>query len=152
VRTWPGAAVAATLTLASHALAVEPEAADATAVFNAGTADAERGRDAVAKSWAGRVEGESAVLRWRPGIVNIGGDLNRAISRGPYILQTTKDGVASFSVGFYQTVWVCDPDDMAWRVLLDGGASTLAKLSDRVAAEAWVVAQAMSDCAAGSSP
>jgi hypothetical protein len=104
------------------------------------------------ESWAGRVEGESAVLRWRPGIVNIGGDLNRAISRGPYILQTTKDGVASFSVGFYQTVWVRDPDDMAWRVLLDGGASTLAKLSDRVAAEAWVVAQAMSDCAAGSSP
>jgi hypothetical protein len=121
-------------------------------VFNAGAAEAERGRDAVAKSWAGLVEGKSAILRWRPGIVNIGGDPNVAISRGPYILQTTTDGVDTFSVGFYQTVWVRDPGDMAWRVLFDGGASTLTKVADRAAAETWIVAQAMSDCAAGSSP
>ena len=38
-------------------------------VFNAGTADADRGSDEVAKSWAEIVEGRPIALRWRPGIV-----------------------------------------------------------------------------------
>jgi hypothetical protein len=120
-------------------------------IFNAGTAQAERGRDAVARSWSGLIEGKTAVLRWRPGIVSIGGDPDVAVSRGPYILRTTADGVDTFSVGFYLTVWVRDPGDQIWRVLFDGAASALTKLADRAAAETWVAAQPMSDCA-GASP
>ena len=44
--------------------------------------DAERGREAVVKSWAGIVEGKAIALRWRPGIVNIGGEPTIAVSRG----------------------------------------------------------------------
>ena len=40
-------------------------------VFNAGTADADRGSAEVAKSWAEIVEGKRIALRWRPGIVQI---------------------------------------------------------------------------------
>ncbi|MDQ2926825.1 MAG: hypothetical protein M3R22_01470 [Pseudomonadota bacterium] len=124
----------------------------AGAIFNAGTADADRGRDEVMKSWAGIVEGKSLVLRWRPGIVMIGGDPNVAVSRGPYILQTTKDRAAAFTVGFYQTIWVRDASDAIWRVLFDGGASTPTKVADRAAADTWVAAQTMSDCLVSAKP
>jgi ketosteroid isomerase-like protein len=138
-----------------RAFAQSVEAHDATAfagflqpgaIFNAGTLEADRGREQVAKSWVPLVEGKSVVLRWRPGIVNIGGDPRVAFSRGPYILQTAKDGRIVVSVGFYQTVWVREADN-TWRVLFDGGASDLTKVTDRAAAETWVKAQAMSDCA-----
>ena len=118
-------------------------------VFNAGDAGADRGRAAVVQGWAGIVEGKGIVLRWRPGIVNIGGDPSIAISRGPWILQATRDGVPSFSVGIYQTVWVRDAKDATWRVLFDAGASTPLKVTDRAAAAVWVAEQPMSDCAAG---
>lgn len=119
----------------------------AGAVFDAGRAGADRGRDAIVKSWAGIVEGKAVLLRWRPGIVTIGGDPRIAVSRGPYILQTMNDGVAAFSVGVYQTVWLFDAKGAAWQVLYDGGASTPLKVGDRAAADAWVASQPMSDCA-----
>ena len=118
-------------------------------VFNAGSVEAERGRAAVLQGWAGIVEGKNVVLRWRPGIVNIGGDPAIAVSRGPWILQATRDGLTGFSVGFYQTVWVRDARDGIWRVLFDAGASTPMKVADRAAAETWVAEQAMADCSAG---
>lgn len=118
-------------------------------VFNAGAVEAERGRAAVVQGWAGIVEGKGTVLRWRPGIVNIGGDPAIAISRGPWVVQATRDGAPTFSVGFYQTVWVRDAKDGAWRVLFDAGASTPQKMADRAAADAWVAEQPMNDCAAG---
>jgi hypothetical protein len=124
----------------------------AGAVFNAGTDGADRGRDDIVKSWAGILEGKAVLLRWRPGIVTIGGEPRIAVSRGPYILQTTKDGAAMFNVGFYQTVWLFDSKDAAWRVLFDGGASTPLKVADRAAADTWVAAQAMSDCVSSAPP
>lgn len=118
------------------------------AVFNAGTLEADRGRDVVTKSWAAFLDGKNIVLRWRPGIVSIGSDPRVAFSRGPYILQTIKGNEASFGVGFYQTIWTRDADD-TWRVLFDSGASSLTRVDDRKAADTWVAAQAMSDCADG---
>jgi ketosteroid isomerase-like protein len=117
-------------------------------VFNAGTLQADRGRDVVTKSWATFLEGKNIVLRWRPGIVSIGSDPRVAFSRGPYILQTIKDNEASFGVGFYQTIWTRDADG-TWRALFDSGASSLTRVDDRKAADDWVAAQAMSDCANG---
>ncbi|MGZ8259469.1 MAG: YybH family protein [Caldimonas sp.] len=118
----------------------------AGAVFNAGAAEADRGRDAVVQSWAAIVEGKALALRWRAGIVQIGGEPTVAVSRGPFILQRVQAGAPTFRVGFYQTVWLRDRGDGVWRVLFDGSASTPEPMADRAAAERWVEAQAMSDC------
>jgi ketosteroid isomerase-like protein len=119
----------------------------ADAIFDAGAVDATRGRDAIVAGWSGIIEGKALVLRWRPGVVDIGGDPGVALSRGPYILQSVRDGKPAFNVGFYQTVWRRDAADDSWRVLFDGGASTPMAVDGRAAAEAWVRQQTMSDCA-----
>jgi len=116
-------------------------------IFDAGTADADRGSDEVAKSWAEIVEGRTIALRWRPGIVQIGGEPTIALSRGPYILQRLQAGATVYRVGMYQTVWVRDGRDGVWRILFDGSATTGQPMEDRVTAERWVEEQAMSDCA-----
>lgn len=116
-------------------------------VFNAGSADADRGRDAVVQSWADIVDGKTIALRWRPGVVQIGGEPTIAVSRGPYILQRMRDGKPVFGVGLYQTVWVRDARDGVWRVLFDGSASAPQAMDDRAAADRWAGGQAMSDCA-----
>jgi len=116
------------------------------AIFNVGTAEALRGRDDVIKIWPGLSGLKSSVLRWRPGTVMIGGDPKIAVSLGPYVFQSRKEGADRFEVGLYQTVWVREHDKGAWRVLFDGDASTAEQVSDRAAADAWVADQAMSDC------
>ena len=116
-------------------------------IFDAGRAEADRGRDAVAASWARIVTGSTIALRWRPGIVQIGGEPGIAISRGPFILQRSQGGAEIVRVGFYQTVWLRDARDGVWRVLYDGSASTAQAMESRAAAERWVEEQAMSDCA-----
>ena len=116
-------------------------------IFDAGRAEADRGRDAVAASWAPIVAGTTIALRWRPGIVQIGGEPGVAVSRGPFILQRKQGGADVFRVGFYQTVWLRDARDGVWRVLYDGSASTAQAMESRAAAERWVEEQAMSDCA-----
>jgi hypothetical protein len=70
-------------------------------VFAAGTAEADRGSDEVAKSWAEIVEGRTIALRWRAGIVQIGGEPTIAVSRGPYILQRMQAGAPAYRVGMY---------------------------------------------------
>ena len=116
-------------------------------VFNAGAAEAERGRPAVVQGWADIVEGRKLQLRWRPGIVQIAGEPNIALSRGPYILQTGSGPATAYRVGFYQTVWTRAAAGVSWQVLYDGSASTPQKMETRDAADAWVREQAMSDCA-----
>ncbi|HEY2560730.1 MAG TPA: DUF4440 domain-containing protein [Caldimonas sp.] len=120
----------------------------AGAVFNAGTAAADRGRDTVLKEWAEIVEGKTIALRWRPGIVQIGGEPAIAVSRGPYILERRHDGAPIFRVGMYQTVWLRDPRDGVWHVLFDGSATSSQPMDSRAAADRWVEEQAMSECAA----
>ncbi len=116
-------------------------------VFNAGTADADRGRDTVLKSWGEIVEGKTTALRWRPGIVQIGGEPGIAVSRGPYILQRMQAGAPVYRVGMFQTVWVKGGRDGVWRVLFDGSATSAQAVDDRAAADRWVEEQPMSDCA-----
>ena len=139
-----------------QAFALSVEAHDARAfesflhagtVFQAGTADADRGRDTVAKEWLEIIDGKTIALRWRPGIVHIGGEPAIAVSRGPYILQRMQAGAAVYRVGMFQTVWVRDGGDGVWRVLFDGSATTSQPMEDRAAAERWVEGQPMSDCA-----
>lgn len=119
----------------------------AGAVFDAGSVDADRGRDAVMKSWGEIVDGKTIALRWRPGVVQIGGEPGIAVSRGPYILHRMQAGAAVYRVGMYQTIWVRDARDGAWRILFDGSATTGQAMGDRAAADRWVEEQPMSDCA-----
>ena len=116
------------------------------AIFDAGAGDAPRGVAAVSESWSEIVAGTAIALRWRPGIVQIG-EPNVAVSKGPYILQSTRSGTASYQVGFYQTVWIRGGSGGPWRVLYDALASTPMPMASREAADAWVGAQAMSACA-----
>ena len=120
----------------------------AGSVFNAGTTDADRGRDVIVRNWAEIVDGKTIALRWRPGIVQIGGEPGVAVSRGPYILERSQNGAPAFRVGMFQTVWVRDLRDGVWRVLFDGSATSSQPMDSRAAAERWVEEQAMSDCAA----
>ncbi len=119
----------------------------AGAVFNAGSADADRGRESVLQRWAAIIDGKTIALRWRAGIVQIGGEPTIAISRGPYIVQGVRNGAPVFRVGMYQTVWVRDAADGVWRVLFDGSAGASQPVDDRAAADRWVEDQPMSDCA-----
>jgi Domain of unknown function (DUF4440) len=132
-----------------HDLAAFESFLHAGTVFSVATADAERGRDAVLNSWGAIVEGKALALRWRPGIVTIGGEPTIAVSRGPYILQTMKDGAEAYRVGMFQSVWVRDPKDGVWRVLFDGSATGGQNVDDRAAADRWVEDQPMSECAPG---
>ena len=116
-------------------------------VFQAGTAEVDRGSDNVTKEWAEIIGGKTIALRWRPGIVHIGGEPTIAVSRGPYILQRMQASGPTYRVGMFQTVWVRDGRDGVWRVLFDGSATTGQPMDDRAAAERWVEEQAMSDCA-----
>jgi ketosteroid isomerase-like protein len=121
----------------------------AATVFNVATAEASRGREAVMQGWGEIVEGKTIALRWRPGMVTIGGEPTIAVSRGPYILQVMQAGGPVFRIGMFQTVWVRDAKDGVWRILFDGSATTGQKADDRAAADHWVEEQPMSDCAPG---
>jgi len=131
----------------SHDAAAFQSFLHAGTVFQAGTADADRGSENVTKEWAEIIGGQTIALRWRPGIVHIGGEPTIAVSRGPYILQRMQASGPSYRVGMFQTVWVRDGRDGVWRVLFDGSATTGQSIADRAAAERWVEEQPMSDCA-----
>jgi ketosteroid isomerase-like protein len=124
---------------------VHPEA-----VFNAGSAEALRGREAILGSWAGLIEGREVVLRWRPGVVNIGGDPDIALSRGPYVLEDRRTGAAApFRVGLFQSVWVRERESGEWRVLFDGSASAPMSVESAEDARQYVAANSPPECNPG---
>ncbi|HEX7440099.1 MAG TPA: nuclear transport factor 2 family protein [Caldimonas sp.] len=120
------------------------------AVFNAGSAEAEHGREPIVRSWAGLIEGRELVLRWRPGVVNIGGDPDIALSRGPYMLEDRRAGAATpFRVGLFQSVWVRDRESGEWRVLFDGSASEAMSVESAEGARQYVAANSPPECSPG---
>ena len=120
------------------------------AVFNAGDPAADRGRDAIVRGWAGIIAGEPLVLRWRPGVVQIGGDPDIALSKGPFILEDLRTGAASrWRVGQFQSVWVRDRTSGVWRVLFDAGTGPPRAVESLEAARRYVAANTPLDCPAG---
>lgn len=92
------------------------------AVFNAGSAKPVRGRDAVLERWRPIIAGKDFKLRWYPGQVQIGGDPDVAISRGPFWTEEQgADGKPAYTTGTFSTIWRRGTDGV-WRVLFDGGA------------------------------
>jgi ketosteroid isomerase-like protein len=118
------------------------------AVFAAGTENPVRGADAVLKNWAALIEGKPLRLRWRPNIVNIGGNRNVAISSGPYMMEDTRpDAKPRYRVGTFTTVWGRESTGAAWLVLFDGGGAAATSVDDLAAAEKFM-AQAPASCPA----
>jgi ketosteroid isomerase-like protein len=109
------------------------------AVFSAATKAPVRGREAVVKDWARLIEGKELRLRWRPDVVNIGGDRNVAISRGPYVLEDNRpDAKARYRVGTFTSVWVRQPMSGEWLVLFDGGGPPGTQVKDAQTAEEFI--------------
>ena len=110
------------------------------ASFNAGTGTPTRGAEAVAKDWAGIVEGKPIVLRWRAHFVNIGGEPDIAISRGPYVLEDPRpEAKARYRIGHYVSVWKKDAQSGTWHVLFDGGGPAPVAVENAEAAEKFLV-------------
>ena len=108
----------------------------AGAVFNAGTATPARGREEVIKSWAAIVEGKRVILRWQPQFVNIGGDGDIAITRGPFVLEDPRPEAKSrYRVGHYVSIWKKDPKSGVWHVLFDGGGPAPTPVENALAAQ-----------------
>jgi ketosteroid isomerase-like protein len=119
------------------------------AVFNAGSRSPLRGGDTVAQAWAGIVEGKEFVLRWRPGVVAIGGDPNIALSRGPSFSETpAADPKERYKVGFFQSVWVRDAASGEWRVLFDRADGPPRIVASADEGRAHLIAQSSDECVA----
>ena len=119
------------------------------AVFNAGSRSPLRGGETVAQAWAGIVEGKEFVLRWRPGIVAIGGDPNIALSRGPSFSDSPgADPKERYKVGFFQSVWVRDSAAGPWRVLFDRADGPPRVVATPDEGRAHLAAQSSEECVA----
>lgn len=116
------------------------------AVFNAGSRRPLRGADSVSKAWAGIVEGKAFVLRWRPGVVHIGGDPNIALSRGPFFSDNPgAEARDRYKVGFFHSIWVRDAAG-EWRILFDGPDGVPQSVANAEEGRAFVAAQSSDDC------
>jgi len=117
-------------------------------VFAAGTENPVRGAGAVLKDWASLIEGKPLRLRWRPNSVNIGGNRNVAISRGPYMMEDTRPGAKTkYRIGTFLTIWGRKSADAPWLVLFDGGGAAATPVDDLATAEKFM-AQAPASCSA----
>jgi hypothetical protein len=118
------------------------------AVFSAGTPSPTRGRDNVLAEWAPLIEGKTLRLRWHPDIVNIGGDPNIAISRGPFMIEDLRpDAKVKYRVGNFMTIWTRKSPAAPWLVLFDGGEPPATPVDDLAAAEKFM-SMAASSCSA----
>jgi len=119
------------------------------AVFNAGSRSPLRGGEVVAQAWAGIVEGKEFILRWRPGVVAIGGDPNIALSRGPSFSESPgADPKERYKVGFFQSVWVRDAASGEWRILFDRADGPQRAVASADEGRAHLAVQSSEECVA----
>jgi ketosteroid isomerase-like protein len=116
------------------------------AVFNAGAVDAQRGRSTIVREWEPIIAGKDVVLRWRPGVVQIGGADDVALSRGPYVMEDLRPGAAvRWRVGWFQSVWVRERGG-EWLVLFDGSPAAPRPVDSAEAARRHLEANSPADC------
>lgn len=90
------------------------------AAFIESRAQIVRGRDAIAQSWAGIIEGKDIVMRWHPDQVTIAGDGRVASSRGPYwVLNPKLEQEPRWLIGQFSSIWE-KGEDGRWLVSFDG--------------------------------
>jgi ketosteroid isomerase-like protein len=114
---------------AAFAAHVEPDAA-----FAAESPQPNRGRDAIARGWAGLIAGERLLLSWYPTRTTIGGAADVAVSSGPALYEDVRpDADPKYRIGAFHSVWHKGADGV-WRILFDDG------IEPRPASEAEVAA------------
>jgi ketosteroid isomerase-like protein len=107
-----------------HDAAAFAEHVHAKAVFDAGSPEPTRGRDAIVTGWKSIIDGKLLRLGWSPSIVTIGGDGNLAVSRGPDWIEDLRPNTKQrFQIGEFNSIWIRDTDGQ-WRVLFDDGDVT----------------------------
>ena len=101
---------------AAFAAHLEPQAA-----FGASQAEPTRGRDAIARRWAGIIDGKRFNLAWYPTRTTIGGVADIAWSSGPSLFEDPDPKAAQrYRIGAFHSVWHRGADGV-WRVLFDDG-------------------------------
>lgn len=116
---------------------------EADAVFAAGSAQPQRGRDTVLRAWAPIVRGQGLRLEWYPQRTTVAGEL--AWSTGPALFERLDGGSPRLAIGAFQSVWRRGADG-EWRVLFDAG--TPPQAVDEAAAAAFRAARPAA-CPAG---
>lgn len=80
-----------------------------------------RGAQAVIAKWSPLLRDDGVRLHWYPERVVIGGDLDTALSMGPYWIEDpTRTAEPRFRVGRFISTWKRDRAG-TWHVLFDGG-------------------------------
>ncbi|KQY52735.1 hypothetical protein ASD14_03360 [Lysobacter sp. Root494] len=92
------------------------------AAFGASTPEPKRGRDAIARRWAGLIEGKRVALQWYPTRVTMApGVEDVAWSSGPSLIEVLDpESKERYLIGAFHSVWHKDADGV-WRVLFDDG-------------------------------
>ncbi|HEY0505007.1 MAG TPA: DUF4440 domain-containing protein [Lysobacter sp.] len=112
---------------------------DTHAAFGASLAEPTRGRDAIARRWAGLIDGRRVKLSWYPTRTTVAasgsdGVADVAWSSGPSLFEDTDPKAPHrYRIGAFHSVWHRGGDG-AWRVLFDDG------VEPRPASEAEVAA------------
>jgi uncharacterized protein (TIGR02246 family) len=95
----------------------------ATAVFNGGTPDEARGRDAIVKSWSPFFEAAGPRLTWEPTSAHVLVGADVGVTIGAWLRKTTgTDGRIVERRGQYLTTWLKQPDGR-WLVSADIGSA-----------------------------
>jgi ketosteroid isomerase-like protein len=104
------------------------------AVFGTSQPVPTRGREAIAREWAGLVAGDPVELQWYPTHVVIGGEPDIAYSSGPALFRRKDaNGAAQVSLGAFGSVWKRG-DDGVWRILFDDGIRPVPASAEQAAA------------------
>jgi uncharacterized protein (TIGR02246 family) len=94
-----------------------------TAVFNGGTPDEARGRDAIVKSWSPFFEAAGPRLTWQPTSAHVLVGADVGVTIGSWLRKTTgADGRVVERRGQYVTTWLKQPDGR-WLVSADIGSA-----------------------------
>ena len=93
---------------------------DEHAVF-VGSSGVTRGKAAVVEAWKGYFGDKRPFFEWHPEIVELSGDGELGLSRGPWTYRGTgSDGQPVEASGTFNSVWRRQPDG-SWRVVFDAG-------------------------------
>lgn len=94
---------------------------ESDAAFGASLQEPTRGRDAIARRWAGIIEGKRFKLAWYPTRTTIGGVGDIAWSSGPSLFEDLDPNAKErYRIGAFHSVWHRGRDRV-WRVLFDDG-------------------------------
>lgn len=107
----------------------------AGAVFGVGRDRQTRGGDAIARRWAGIVEGKAITIEWYPAYTTESAEVPGIVwSSGPsLVIENPGTDDARYSIGAFHSVWHRGEDGV-WRVLFDDGADSQSADAEQVRA------------------